>query len=195
MKVKICGITSLSDAAMCEDMGADALGFVHFQGRIRSIPIERISAICSTIGPMTAKVMVCAPADHNLAIGLADKCGVDGLQLYTMNPAQLDKIRETGVKVMRVIKPDRSLALEFADSTDALVFENGEPGTGSSYDYSSVPIDSCPRAIIAGGLNIANLASVKAMRPYAVDVSSGVESSPGKKDSQLVSEFVRMCRE
>lgn len=195
MKVKICGVMSLSDAAMCEGMGADAVGFVHFPGRARSIPIERISEICSTIGPMTAKVMVCAPTDEDHAIELAGKSGVDALQLYTMNPAQLDRIRETGVKVMRVIKPDRALALEFADSTDALVFENGEPGTGSSYDYSIVPIDSCPRAIIAGGLSLANLASVKALHPYAVDVSSGVERSSGKKDPQLVSEFIRMCRE
>jgi phosphoribosylanthranilate isomerase len=195
VKVKICGITNQSDAAMCEDMGADAVGFVHFPGRTRSIPVERISEICSTVGPMTAKVMVCAPADQDRAIELAVNSGVDALQLYTMNPAQLEEIRGIGVKVMRVIKPDRLLALEFADSTDALVFENGEPGTGSSYNYSSVPIDSCPRAIIAGGLNLANLASVKALHPYAVDVSSGVERSPGKKDPQMVSEFVRMCRE
>jgi len=195
VKVKICGITSLSDAAMCEDIGVDAVGFVYLPGRTRSIPIERISDICSVIGPMTARVMICAPSGVDHAIELASKSRVDALQLYTLNPSQLDDIREAGVKVMRVIKPDRSMALEFADSTDALVFEKGEPGTGSSYDYSSVPIDSCPRAIIAGGLNLANLASAKALHPYAVDVSSGVERSPGKKDPQLVSEFVRMCRE
>jgi len=195
VKVKICGITNITDAALCEDAGADAVGFVHFPGRTRSIPIERIAEMCPSVGPMTAKVMVCAPSDGNHALELASKSGVDALQLYTLNPAQLDDIRDTGVKVLRVIKPDRLVAMEFANSTDALVFENGEPGTGSSYDYSSVPIDSCPRAIIAGGLNLANLASVKALHPYAVDVSSGVERSPGKKDSQLVSEFVRRCRE
>ncbi len=195
VKVKICGITNPTDAAMCEDLGADALGFVHVSGRTRSVPIERISGICSTIGPMTAKVMVCAPSDVDHALDLAGRSGVDALQLYSLSPAQLDEIRAVGVGVMRVIKPDRSLALEYAGSADALVFESGVPGTGSSYDYSSVPIDSCPRPIIAGGLTLDNIASVKALRPYAVDVSSGVERSPGKKDPQLVSEFVRRCRE
>lgn len=194
VKVKICGITNLSDAALCEDLGADALGFVHFPGRTRSISVEKVSEICSVIGPMTTKVLVCAPANQDEAIELAAKSNVNTLQLYSLNPVQMDEIRETGLKVMRVVKPERSLALEFAGSTDALVFENGEPGTGSSYDYSIVPIDSCQRAIIAGGLSLANLASAKALHPYAVDVSSGVERFPGKKDSELVSEFVKRCR-
>lgn len=195
MKVKICGVTNVSDAAMCEDMGADAVGFVHFPGRSRSIPLETISDICSTLGPMTAKVLVCAPSEQGHAVELASRCGVDALQLYTMSPAQLDEIRETGVKVMRVIRPDRALAIEFVDSVDALVFESGEPGKGTPYDYSRIPVDCCPRAIIAGGLNLANLSLAKALHPYALDVSSGVERSPGKKDPQLVSEFVRRCKE
>jgi phosphoribosylanthranilate isomerase len=195
VKVKICGVTNLSDAAMCEDMGADAVGFVHFPGRSRSIPLETISEICSTIGPMTAKVLVCAPSEQDRAVELASRCGVDALQLYTMRPAQLNEIRETGVKVMRAVRPDRALALEFVDSVDALVFESGEPGMGTPYDYSLIPVDCCPRAIIAGGLNPANLSLAKALHPYALDVSSGVERSPGKKDPQLVSEFVRRCKE
>ncbi|MBU0684524.1 MAG: phosphoribosylanthranilate isomerase [Candidatus Thermoplasmatota archaeon] len=195
MKVKICGVTNLSDAVMCEDMGADAVGFVHFPGRLRSIPLGLISEICSTMGPLTTKVLVCAPSGQDHAVELASSCGVDAIQLYTMSPEQLNDIRETGVKVLRVIRPDRSLALEFVDSVDALVFEGGEPGMGTPYDYSSIPVDCCPRAIIAGGLNPTNLSLAKALRPYALDVSSGVERSPGKKDPNMVSEFVRRCKE
>ena len=61
MKVKVCGITNLEDAEMCELMGADALGFVNFQGRTRSLPVEKISDICSSVGPTVTKVLVCAP--------------------------------------------------------------------------------------------------------------------------------------
>jgi phosphoribosylanthranilate isomerase len=107
----------------------------------------------------------------------------------------LQEYRDSGGKVIRAVKPSVDEARCFAGFADALLFEMGEPGSGASYDYSKVPVESCKKAIIAGGLRIDNLGSAKAKRPYALDVSSGVESAPGRKDRGLVSEFIRRCKE
>lgn len=195
MKVKICGITSAKDASMCEEKGADALGFVQFPGRKRSISLEAISDICSSLGPMTAKILVCAPRGPEDAMDMLERSGADIIQTYTLEPASLADMRRQGVRVFRAVSPIRSEAARFAPVTDALVFEDGMPGTGKAFDYSRVPVDACPRSIIAGGLNLENLEKAKAMRPYALDVSSGVESSPGRKDPLLVAEFIRRAKE
>jgi phosphoribosylanthranilate isomerase len=192
MKVKICGITSVEDAKMCGELGADMLGFVHVYGRKRSLTVEKISEICSSLDP-TTKVLVCAPLDVNEAVYMLAASGADVLQTYSLEPADLVKLREKKVKVFRVVPPDRTVATKFSEAADALVFEGGKPGTGSSYDYTTIPIDFRAKAIIAGGLTIKNLHLAKALGPYALDVSSGVESSPGKKNPKLVAEFIRRC--
>ncbi|UCE81457.1 MAG: phosphoribosylanthranilate isomerase [Methanobacteriota archaeon] len=194
MKVKICGITNLADAQLCEDAGTDALGFVHFPNRRRSIPLEEIATICHAVGPMVTKVLVCAPRDAADALDMVERSSTDAIQLYSMDHASMNDIRDQGIKVIRAVRPVRSEALRFADAADALLFEEGVPGTGTSHDYSRIPVGCCSRAIIAGGLNIGNLDDAKRMEPYALDVSSGVESASGRKDPDLVSEFVRRCR-
>ncbi|MDH3365270.1 MAG: phosphoribosylanthranilate isomerase [Thermoplasmata archaeon] len=194
MKVKICGITRLEDAQMCEDSGADALGFVHFPGRKRSIPLNEIASIGSTTGPMLTRVLVCSPHDASDALDMVDRSSTDAIQVYSLDRESLNEIRDNGVKVIRAVRPMRSEALRFADAADALLFEEGVPGTGTSHDYSRIPISCCSRAIIAGGLNATNLDEAKRLGPYALDVSSGVESPTGRKDPVLVSEFIRRCR-
>jgi len=195
MKAKICGITCLEDAAMCEEEGADALGFVHFLGRRRSLPLATIAEIIGSVGPMTPKILVCDPKSLDEASDLANRSGADVLQVYSLAPDVLQGFRDTGGKVIRAIRPNRAEAARFAGFADALLFETGEPGTGTSYDYSEVPTDCCPRSIIAGGLRVDNLDAAKAKKPYALDVSSGVECTPGRKDRGLVSEFIRRCKE
>lgn len=194
MRVKICGITSLADAEMCEHAGADALGFVHYPGRSRSLPVERIAEICASLGPLVAKVLVCAPSSSDEALDLLERSGADALQLHSLSPGEIAQLRESGARVMRVVRPVREEALKFAHCVDALVFEDGIPGTGAAYDYSKAPLDTHPRCVIAGGLNVQRVDLVKSLRPYAVDVSSGVESIPGRKDPELVQEFIRRCR-
>lgn len=194
MKVKICGITNLEDAAMCEDLGADALGFVHVEGRKRSRSLDEISGICGSLGPMTTKVLVCIPEDVSDAERMLAASGVNMLQLHSLEPDELDILRSMGTSVIRAIAPDRFEAARYADHADALLFENDVPGTGSSYDYSTVPVDSCRRSIIAGGLNLDNMDAALRMKPYALDVSSGVEHSLGKKDPELVTGFIKRCK-
>jgi phosphoribosylanthranilate isomerase len=194
MKVKICGITSVEDAIMCEEKGADALGFVSVEGRKRSIPLNTINNICSRVGPMTLKVLVCSPSGPNEAVEMLDRSGADVIQTYTLEPRALEDMRAQGARVFRAIKPLRSEAARFSAVVEALVFEDSTPGMGAAYDYARVPVDACPRAIIAGGLRIENLERAKSMKPYGLDVSSGVESIPGRKDPDLVEEFIRRAK-
>jgi phosphoribosylanthranilate isomerase len=194
MRVKICGITNLEDASMCEELGVDAVGFVHFPGRGRSLSLETIAGICSSLGPMVAKVLVCAPINPAEALQMIDRSNADVIQVHSLDPEGVGEIRGQGAKVIRAVPPIRSEALRFAGVADALLFEHGTPGTGTPYDFSVVPIDACQRAIIAGGLNPENLETAKALRPYALDVSSGVERKVGKKDPGLVAEFIRRCK-
>lgn len=193
MKVKICGITTLEDAIMCEEVGADALGFVHYPGRGRSLSLLEIGNICSTLGPLVTRALICCPDGPNEALYMMEKSGADVIQTYSLSPIFLSRLRESGVRVIRVVKPDINEARKYAEFADALVFEAGTPGTGHNYDYSTIPMDSCRRAIVAGGLTLSNIEYVKGLRPYGVDVSSGVESLPGRKDPELVKDFVRRC--
>jgi phosphoribosylanthranilate isomerase len=195
LRVKICGVTNAEDAFSCEDLGADALGFVHVPGRGRSIPLESIADICASLGPMTTSVLVCMPSDGMDALDMVGRSGADVVQVHALDPSSLDSIRENGIGVIRAVRPRIEEAERYAEHADALLFESGVPGTGTGFDYSTAPVGCCRRAIIAGGLNIDNLEPAKSMKPYALDVSSGVESAPGRKDPELVREFVRRCKQ
>lgn len=194
MKVKVCGLTTLDDAAMCEDSGADAVGFVHVNGRIRSLQLDKIAEICASLGPMTSRVLVCSPRDGEEASDMFRRSDADILQLHSLEPQDLRSLRDEGIRLIRAVSPIRSEALRFSDVADALLFESGTPGTGTSYDYSEVPVDVSRRVIIAGGLTVENMHRALARNPYALDVSSGVEMTPGRKDPALVAEFIRRCR-
>ncbi len=195
MKVKICGVMSAEDAAMCETLGADALGFVHFPGKKRHLPLEKIAEIVDSLGPLTASVVVCAPKSVTEAVDFVKRSHADIIQSYSLSPEDLKCLSDQGESVIRAVPPVRSYASRYSEVVDALLFESGSPGTGTTYDYSDIPIDCCPKTIIGGGLKPDNVQKVKALQPYALDVSSGVESTPCKKDPALVAEFIRRCRE
>ena len=194
MKVKICGIMSEADAAMCSSLGADMLGFVHFPGKLRSLPIEKISEICIGIGRGATKVLVCNPEDARIAKRMFEMSHADVLQLCSLGPQDTMTLRKDGINVMRMVKPVKAEAVKFASAVDCLVYESGEPGSGTAYDYSRIPLGTCRRELIAGGLTPDNVGEALSLKPYGVDVSSGVESSPGKKDSVKVASFIARCR-
>ncbi len=195
MKVKVCGITNLDDAVMCEEAGADALGFVHVRGRSRSLELDKVAEVCSVLGPMTSTVLVCSPRSSEEAAEMFRKSDADILQLHSLEPDEMQQLRDDGIRLIRAVSPVRHEALRFSEIVHAILFESGVPGTGTVYDYSEVPIDACRRVIIAGGLTISNVHKALAKNPYALDVSSGVERSPGRKDPALVSEFIRRCKQ
>ena len=183
-KVKVCGITNVDDAVMCEEEVVDAIGLVHVPGDERSLSLREINEICSTVGPWVTRVLICRPKGPKGAIRMLEDSGADVVQTYTMPPMFLSRLRDAGVRVIRVVGPGEDPGA-YADHVDALVLDAMTSG-----DLSTMPVGSYRRAIMAGD---AGLDGIVSLRPYGVDVSSAVESAVGRKDRDLVRSLVQRC--
>ena len=203
MKVKICGITNLGDALAACDAGADALGFVfapEAKDRNRYISPRAAQEICHALPPFVAKVAVCVnePLDQIMQylhfVDFVQFCGEE-------TPLDCQFVARRAIKVFRAgqdFKPEDMLAYP----TKAYLLDAATPGV---HGGTGVPCDweLARRAvalghpiILAGGLTPENVAeAVAKVRPYAVDVSGGVESAPGKKDHERVRLFIQNAKQ
>lgn len=205
VRVKICGITSLRDARYAVECGADALGFV-FAPSVRRITPENARRIVRSLGPFVNCVGVFVNEDLQVIIKTGRYCGLDTVQLHgNESPEDVDALKRDYrvVKALRVRgRGGLNLLNRYRASAFLLdTYEKGKMGgTGRAIpsmwkvartagERWSVPV------ILAGGLNPGNVReAVKAANPFAVDVSSGVESTPGKKDKRLIREFIRAAK-
>ena len=209
-KVQICGIRTLEDALICEKAGADSLGFVDVEGRARSIPLENIKDIIEGIGPMILSTLIGFPKNSEEITKKADFVGADAVQIYTLDTNELEGVRDQGFRVYRAVSIDigtgklevsvQDLNL-FAEVCDMIVFEPSSDkvtgGLGLHYDYENILppyINYCRRFGVAGGLNPQNVGDALKIKPYSVDVSSGVESKLGTKSEEKVIEFIKRCK-
>ena len=189
MRVKICGITRPEDARTAVEAGADAIGVVLCSDSPRSVPVERAKEIFTAGGPLVVRVAVTHTTreDDLLKILLA---GPDAIQVS--HP--FDALPDRRVRILRMLRrgdPAR-------DDCDAIVVDDSH-GQGRPFDpVYARDLVTCSRVpvILAGGLTPENVAgAIRSVRPYAVDVASGVERSPGIKDPSLVRAFLRAARE
>jgi phosphoribosylanthranilate isomerase len=197
VRVKICGITNVVDARGAASLGADALGFNFVPTSARCITPEMAKAIVLAMPPFVTPVAVFADADVHEIEGICAMCGINWIQLHGHEtPAYVEKLhRFRCIKAIRVEEEDdlRQLSRYTVDAFLLDTKVRGElGGTGQSFDWR---IAASARAqgtiIIAGGLRPDNVAeAVRKVRPYAVDVASGVEIEPGLKDRSLVAEFI-----
>ena len=199
-KVKICGITSVEDALLAAQAGADALGFVFFEKSPRYVDPERAAHIIAAIPPFVQVVglFVNAPLDYVNAT--ADSCGLDIVQLHgEESPSYCGSVRRRVMKAFRVrgmeslaAMADYRVAGYLLDAYSASSYG----GTGERFDWDcSVAAKGRGPIILAGGLDLDNVAqAVARVAPYGVDVSSGVESSPGRKDPEKVKNFIRNAK-
>jgi phosphoribosylanthranilate isomerase len=204
LRVKICGITNRDDALAAVDAGADALGFILYAPSKRFIPIEQALAIVETLPPFVQTVAVTVDATREFS-NLAWR-----KQLKQFNLAQLHG-HESPVHVRAVskylpvikvfaaneaanISPDSYAASAFMLDTPS----KNHGGTGRVFDWSlaaEFKKRTTKPLILSGGLNPENVATaIETVQPYAVDVASGVESSPGKKDRARLRDFIRVCK-
>lgn len=200
VKVKICGITNLEDALMAVEAGADALGFVFFSGSPRCISPDQAAVIIRRLPPFVQTVGLFVneePATVNL---VADRCGLDLVQLHgDETPDYCIAVRRRIIKAFRV-KAASSLDGLSNYRVAASLLDAWSPaahgGTGTTFNWDIAASAAASQAIIlAGGLTPENVAgAIAAVRPYAVDVSSGVESAPGKKDNGKLIDFIRAVR-
>jgi phosphoribosylanthranilate isomerase len=198
MFVKICGITNEDDALFAVAMGADAVGFV-FAPSSRQIAAQQVYDITRRLPPEILTVGVFRDEVPSRVIDIVNRSGVRAVQLHGHEtPAD---VAEVSARVRWVIKAvaagtsDARRANQFG--TDLVLVDAVTPGSGKMFDWSLIDdIPEGPRLILAGGLDPENVAAaVQRVAPWGVDVSSGVESSPGKKDARKVKAFVERARQ
>jgi phosphoribosylanthranilate isomerase len=200
-RVKICGITRLEDALAAVRLGADALGFNFWPGSKRHLAPAAAREIIRALPPFVTTVGVFVDPTREEAVSAAASSGVQVLQLHGDEPPELCAHLPLPVlKGIRVSGPAALALLGRYVGVAGFLLDAATPGYGGSgqtFDWSLVA-GAAERVtvVLAGGLTPANVAeAVRAVRPYAVDVASGVESAPGVKDPELMSRFIRAAKE
>lgn len=196
-RVKFCGITQYEDAAAAVALGVDALGFVFYGPSPRNIAAEQASAIIAKLPPLVCKVGLFVDAGIDTVRAVLDRVPLDVVQFHGDEAAvDCEQAGRPYIKAIRMA-PDvdlHTVAAQYA-SASALLLDayttDAVGGTGLAFDWNRIP-RSLPRPVIlAGGLTTANVAAaISAVRPYAVDVSSGVERSRGIKDPAKMKQFM-----
>jgi phosphoribosylanthranilate isomerase len=201
LKVKICGITNLDDATAAVEAGADALGFMFYEQSPRNVQIECVAKIVQKLPLWVLKVGVFVNPDPELVMTALGNCGLNLLQFH--GEESPDFCASFGVMSMKAfrIKDAESLQQIPNYKTDVYLLDSHvagkQGGTGEKFNWDlAVEAKKFGKPIfLAGGLTSKNVAqAVYEVRPYGVDVSSGVESSPGKKDHQKIWDFVTTAR-
>ena len=203
-KVKICGITNAEDAAVAVEAGADALGFVFYRKSPRYIEPTLARQIIMSLPPMVLPVGVFVDEDQHVVRKLMDDCGLACAQLHGNESAIYCKeLGRTVLKALRVKDRSTFLALaEFRGRAGVRGFvldtfsDQAYGGTGQVMDWQlAAEAAKVSSILLAGGLTPDNVEkAIHAVQPYGVDVSSGVERAPGKKDNEKVRAFIRAVR-
>jgi phosphoribosylanthranilate isomerase len=199
-RVKICGITRCADAVSVATAGADAIGLVFYEKSPRHVSAAKAKEISLSVPPFVARVALFKDADQATVDSVLETVEIDLIQFHGSETAAfceqfampyIKALGLKGVDDVDVFLAERELHYRGAR---ALLLDGHAPGDaggkGERFDWSAIGKLTKP-VILAGGLQPENVAQAVTMtRPYAVDVSSGVESSPGVKDQYLVSEFI-----
>ncbi len=199
--VKLCGLTCASDLAAALAAKPDAIGFVFWPGSPRAVSAKQVKPWTRDWPPDVARVGVFVNERPEVVARIAEQVGLDILQLHGDEPANLYRV--TGRTVWCVRRLGETPPLRGGSGApNAYVIDSASAvrpgGTGVTLDWS-VAADFVRKAdrpvVLAGGLSPANVASaIRRVRPWGVDVSSGIESSPGRKDRNQMMEFVQQCR-
>ena len=200
-KVKICGLTSVADALAAAEAGADMIGLMFYAGSPRHITVTQAAEIASALPPFVLKVGVFVNPEESQVLEAIAACGLNLLQFHGDEPSEFcTQFGLMSVKALRVQNADSLAALENY-ATDAFLLDayskSGLGGTGEKFNWDlAIEAQKFGKPIfLAGGLTPENVAdAVKKVRPFAVDVSSGVESAPGKKDAAKVRAFIAAVR-
>ncbi|RIH85701.1 N-(5'-phosphoribosyl)anthranilate isomerase [Meiothermus luteus] len=191
-RAKICGITRLEDALWAEALGAWALGFVLVPSSRRYLSPEAVRPIARAVGPLVVRVGVFANTPPEAVLRQMEAAGLQVVQLHGDEPPEWAE--QVGrffpvIKAIRLFGPASAGWLSYP--AEALLVDGASPGSGRAYPLEWLePLRPHPRLIIAGGLTVENLLAVLALKPYGVDVSSGVEAAPGRKDPEKLRGFL-----
>jgi phosphoribosylanthranilate isomerase len=201
VKVKICGITNYEDAAASIEMGAELLGFNFYPKSPRYITPEKAAKIIGKLSAFTDIVGVFVNEPIEKINEIRELCHLDWVQLHgDEDPAFCNRFRTFDVKVMKAIRVKDQKDVISAENffTDAILLDAFNPkkygGTGVTFDWNVIGhIDK--RVFLAGGINPDNVAKAVGLGVYGIDVCSGVEIRPGKKDKRLMRKLFENIRQ
>jgi len=201
VKVKICGITNLADGMAAAEAGADALGFVFYDRSPRGVSIEAAADLIRHLPPFVLKVGVLVNASEDLVFRAIRECGLSLLQFHGDEAPEY--CLQFGLMSMKAFRIRDAASLQALRNypTDAWLLDAYVPGTpggtGETFNWDlALEAQKLGRPIfLAGGLTPENVAeAVRRARPYGVDVSSGVEAAPGRKDHAKVRAFIQAAK-
>lgn len=199
-RVKICGITSVEDAQMVCAAGVDAIGLVFYPKSKRNLELEQAVAICRALPPFVTSVGLFLDADADFVREVLATVPLDVLQFHGSETSEYCRqfsrpyMKAVGMKGLAKYGGFHAYADRYPDAQGFLLDSHAPGaagGTGETFDWTQVPQDYAKPIILAGGLQPDNVAeAIRTSQVYAVDVSSGVESGPGKKDALKVQTFM-----
>lgn len=185
IRIKICGITRLEDALLAEALGAFALGFVFAPGSRRRVDLEVARTISEALGPFVVRVGVFQNQGPEEVLRLAEQARLQAVQLHGQEPPEWAEAIGKHFPVIKAFPLTGPADPGWAQyPAGALLLDGQAPGSGQTYprDWAKPLLQTGKRIILAGGITPENLEEVLALRPYAIDLASGVERAPGIKD-------------
>lgn len=198
MFIKVCGITSEEDALLAIALGADALGFVFAAGSRRMVTADTARDIVRRLPHEAITVGVFRDERPERVVEIVNRTGLRGAQLHGREP--LSEVRWVRQRVAFVIQAfaagDRAIESAANGPADVVLLDAPSPGTGQVFDWKLAEgVPGGVRLLLAGGLNPDNVGeAIHRVRPWGVDVSSGVEVAPGKKDPRKLRRFLIEAR-
>ena len=196
-RVKICGIRQADHARFCAQQGADAIGLVFYAPSPRVVDIETANKIVRSLPAFVTSVGLFVNPTEQQVASVLDQVALDCLQFHGEEQASFcGQFGRPYIKAMRM-RAGKDISVSMQAYPDAQAFlldtyvEGTVGGTGQTFDWKRVPVAGFQPLILAGGLNAANVAqAISIARPYAVDVSGGVEKSKGVKDLNMIQRFI-----
>ena len=207
-RIKVCGITTLEDAKEAIQIGVDAIGFIFAESSPRYISPEKAKEIAAQLPPFISLVGVFVDGDAVEVEEIIDYCGLTHVQLHgSEDPEYCQKLAQSATPC-RLIKAFRvgphTMAADFTPYEESVkgflldtYVKDQEGGTGKTFDWSIIESLRLKQPVLlAGGLGPDNVTeAIRAVRPFAIDVNSGVEDEPGRKNSDKLRQLVRLVRE
>jgi len=200
IKIKVCGTTNLKDALFAVESGADAIGFIFYKKSPRYILQKDAKDIVAKLPPFVETVGVFVNETSDRVNRIAEQCKLTAIQLHgDESPAFCRRIKRRVIKAFRVKDTNSFKGMADYDVSGFLLDsynEESKGGTGKTFDWNlALRAKKQGPIILAGGLNPYNVyTAIHRVKPYGVDVCSGVEKSPGIKDSVKIDEFIKSVR-
>ena len=200
-RIKICGITSVEDALAAAQLGADAIGLVFYPPSPRYVEVEQAAEIAAALPPFVTTVGLFVNADEQTISEVVSRVRIDLIQFHGNECKDYCGLHQRpylkAVRMSDEVDLDKQMT-DYAQARALLLdtYKAGVPGgTGEQFNWDRVPAHLADKIILAGGLTPENVKdAIAQVHPYAVDVSGGVESAPGKKDKEKMARFIEAVR-